>query len=239
MKTSDRVFIPGTKRPESAAIHETIRSFISQANYPCVAAIRSVGRSEYIVGIYDEFGSDTHWQQLRADLCDYILTQRRTQSRYVSFWALFTTHPSMPDNEIQFEDKLWRELSLLSSEEDRPLDWGTHTSDPNDPGFCVSLMGEKLFVVGLHPQSSRVARRLSRQALVFNTLSQFDQFEKDGTYTTLVHTIRRRELNFQGSINPMVQAHGDVWESIQYSGRDNPDSWTCPFQFMKRENKPR
>jgi len=59
-----------------------------------------------------------------------------------------------------------------------------------------------------------------------------------GTYRDLVDTIRRRDLQFQGSINPMVLAHGDVWESIQYSGRESPDSWKCPFHFMKHQNKP-
>lgn len=239
MSTSPKALLPGTERPDRAAIHETIRSFISQLDYPCVAAIRSVTRKDYMIGIYDQFGSGSHWQQLRVDLDAYLRKQRATQSRYLSFWAVFTPDPSIPDNEIQFEDKLWRELSLLSSEEDQPLDWGNYSSDPSDPAFCVSLMGEKLFVVGLHPQSSRVARRFSYPALVFSAMSQFDQFEKDGNYTTLVNTIRRRELKFQGSINPMVLAHGDVWESIQYSGRDNPDSWKCPFQLLKRENKPR
>ena len=74
--------------------------------------------------------------------------------------------------------------------------------------------------------------------MVFNTLSQFEQFENDGTYRDLVDTIRRRDLQFQGSINPMVLVHGDVWESIQYSGRENPDSWKCPFHFMKQQHKP-
>ena len=31
---------------------------------------------------------------------------------------------------------------------------------------------------------------------------------------------------------------GDVWESIQYSGRENADSWKCPFHFLKKQNKP-
>ena len=89
------------------------------------------------------------------------------------------------------------------------MDWGKNdSSDPNDASFCLSLNGEKLFVVGLHPESSRFARRFSRPAMVFNTLSQFEQFENDGTYTAMVHTIRRRDLKFQGSINPMVLAMG-------------------------------
>jgi uncharacterized protein len=220
-------------------IHDEIRAFILQGNYPCVAAIQSVIREDQIVATYGQFGSGTHWQQLRVDLLQYIALQRASQSRYLSFWAVFTIPYPSPNNEVAFEEHLWHELSLLSSEEERSVDWDTHdSSNPDDPSFCLSLDGEKLFVVGLHPQSSRRARRFSRPAMVFNTLSQFEQFENDGTYRDLVDTIRRRDLQFQGSINPMVLAHGDVWESIQYSGRENPDSWKCPFHFMKQQHKP-
>jgi FPC/CPF motif-containing protein YcgG len=113
-------------------------------------------------------------------LLHYIELQRASQSRYLSFWAVFIIPNPSPDNEVTFEEHLWYELSLLSSEEERSVDWDTHdSSNPDDPSFCFSLNGEKLFVVGLHPQSSRRARRFSRPAMVFNTLSQFEQFERD------------------------------------------------------------
>jgi len=225
---------------DSTHLQEDIRSFIFQKNYPCVAAVQSVVRNEQIIATYGQFGGGTHWQNLRADLLRYLELQRATQSRYLSFWAIFTNSGHIPDNEVDFEEHFWRELSLLSSEEERAIDWNKNdSSDPNDPSFCLSLNGTKLFVVGLHPQSSRLARRFSRPAMVFNTISQFEQFETDGTYIGMVNNIRNRDLNFQGSVNPMVLAHGDVWESIQYSGRDNHLSWKCPFQFMKQQNKPR
>lgn len=230
----------GIESSNREKIHGEIRALILQKNYPCVAAIQSVTQKEYIVATYGQFGSGTHWPQLRADLLQYLTEQRSAQSPYLSFWAVFTSPYPIPDNEIQFEEKLWHELSLLSSEEDRSVDWSEKdSSDPNDRTFCLSLHGDKLFVVGLHPQSSRVARRFSRPAMVFNAMSQFEQFENGGTYKAMVATIRRRELKLQGSINPMVLAHGDVWESIQYSGREVPDSWKCPFQFIKHQKKPR
>ena len=52
----------------------------------------------------------------------------------MSFWAIFTASIHTPDNELDFENKLWRELSLLSSQEERAVDWGNiNASDPNDP----------------------------------------------------------------------------------------------------------
>lgn len=219
-------------------VHQEIRSFILQKNYPCVAALQSVIRSDYVIGTYGRIGSGTYWHKLRADLINFLAVQKSTQARYLSFWAIFNDSSHTPSTETDFEDKFWRELSHLSSEEERAVDWGTgHSPDPNDPSFCLSLHGERLFVVGLHPNSSRLARRFSRPAMVFNAFSQFEAFEQEGTYASLVRTIRRNDLKFQGSINPMVLAHGDRWESIQFSGRANPDTWKCPFQFMKYKDK--
>ena len=240
MLSSDTASLLETDLPNTKDINHEIRSLILQKHYPCVAAIQSVVRNDYVIGTYGQFGSGTHWHKLRADLLNFLELQRATQSRYMSFWAVFTPHNQSPDNEIDFEEKFWRELSLLSSEEERAVDWGKiHSSDPNDPSFCLSLNGERLFVVGLHPESSRFARRFSRPAMVFNALSQFEAFEKEGTYAAMVKTIRHKDLKFQGSINPMVLAHGDVWESIQYSGREHPESWKCPFHFMKQKDKSR
>ena len=225
--------------PYEEDINDEIRSFILQKNYPCVAAIQSVVRNEYVIGTYGQFGSGTYWHRLRTDLLNFIELQRSTQSRYMSFWAVFTAPIHTLDNELGFENKLWRELSMLSSEEERAVDWGDiNSSDPSDPSFCFSLNGVKLFVVGLHPESSRFARRFSRPAMVFNAFPQFEVFEEEGTYPAMVKIIRQNELKFQGSINPMVLAHGDAWESIQYSGRENPESWKCPFNFMKQKDKP-
>jgi uncharacterized protein len=238
MLYSDTASLLETDLLNTQDIKNEIRSLILQENYPCVAAIQSVVRNDYVIGTYGQFGTGTHWHKLRADLLNFLALQSSTQSRYMSFWAVFTAPNQSPGNEIDFEDKFWRELSLLSSEEERPVDWGqSNSSDPNDPSFCLCLNGEKLFVVGLHPQSSRFARRFSRPAMVFNAFSQFETFEKEGTYAALVKTIRHNDLKFQGSINPMVLAHGDEWESIQYSGRENPDSWKCPFHFRKQKDK--
>ena len=46
----------------------------------------------------------------------------------------------------------------------------------------------------------------------------------------MVKTIRKRELEFQGSVNPMVEKHSETWEAIQFSGNNNSDNWKCPFQ---------
>ncbi len=236
--TSDPASLGKRDCPHDENINDEIRSFILQKNYPCVAAIQSVVRNDYVIGTYGQFGTGTHWHRLRTDLLKFLELQRATKSRYMSFWAVFNAPVQTPDNELHFEKKFWKELSLLSSEEERAGDWGEiNSSDPNDPAFCLSLAGVKLFVVGLHPESSRFARRFSCPAMVFNAFSQFEVFEEEGTYAAMVNIIRQNDLRFQGSINPMVLAHGDDWEAIQYSGRENPESWKCPFNFVKQKDK--
>jgi len=42
--------------------------------------------------------------------------------------------------------------------------------------------------------------------------------------------IRKRELNLQGSINPMLSDYGNASEARQYSGRVVEKDWRCPFK---------
>ncbi len=221
------------------AVHHEIRSLIMQPSYPCIAATQSVVRQDYMVGIYNQFGEGKNWEKLRADLIQFLHRLSVTKSRYLSFWAVFDD-PETALTEGQFEEKFWNELSLISSLEERDQDWGhLHTANPDDPMFCLSINREKLFVVGLHNSSSRESRRFSKPAMVFNAFSQFEKFQLDGTYNKMVETNRNRDVKFQGNANPMAVAHGEKWESIQFSGKENSSKWKCPFRFFKTKDKPR
>lgn len=211
-----------------------IKSLVMQPHYPCTAAIQAVVKGEIEIREYGGFGTGTSWRALREDLRAFLERQRRSGSRFLTFFAVFEPQEN-PDDEEIFESKLWRELSCLAERADWPA---TEPQDPQDQAFCLHLDGEKIFVVGLHPRSSRQARVFSRPVLVFNAFSQFDLFKKDGTYDALVETTRRRDTKFQGSVNPMAKAFGEFWESIQFSGRNNDRKWKCPFAFLHGKDKP-
>ena len=216
---------------------EEIRQFVLQKNYPCIAAIKSVNADEFLIGHYEDFGSGKNWRDLRKDLENFIQAQEKTNSTYLTFWAIYSGKNQFTEQE--FENRLWNELSHLSSSEQREKDWANvKTSDPQDPGFCLSLNGKAFFVVGLHPQSSRLGRKFSSPALVFNVIEQFENLERQGQYEPMKTLNRKRDILFQGDVNPMVEKHGDKWESIQFSGQTNPDSWKCPFHFMSEKDKP-
>lgn len=216
-----------------------IQDFIMQKNFPCIAAVQSAVRKEYQIGHYGQMGQGADWRKLRQDLLNFLKQQRESQSKYLTYWAVFEPNDRFQNDEDLFEICFWRELSLISSEEEAPQDWGDdNTKDPVDPSFCISLAKEKLFVVGLHPGSSRKGRRFPRPAMIFNAFSQFEKFEAEGTYHAMVNTNRQREMKFQGTVNPMVQKYGDQWEAIQFSGKQNPESWKCPFHLSKQKDKP-
>ncbi len=221
---------------KSSELLAQVREFLLQPGYPCVAAQHSVRKDECVVDSYQRFGTGECWRALRLCLLDFIGRQKSSGSSYLSYWAVFDEPASMTEEE--FEASLWRELSCLTSAEERHSDWASDKCvDPFSREFRFSLGGTELFVVGLHPNSSRTARRFARPALVFNAFTQFEKLQAQGQYEGMVRSIRAREKKFEGSVNPMVELHGETWETIQASGRANSVGWKCPFRFLSKAEK--
>jgi uncharacterized protein len=101
--------------------------------------------------------------------------------------------------------------------------------DPNHPEFSVSLGGEAFFIVGLHPQASRPARRFIRPTMIFNLHDQFEKLREANQYEKLSASIIERDINIAGSPNPMLAEHGKVSAARQYSGRAVDAGWKCPY----------
>ena len=106
---------------------------------------------------------------------------------------------------------------------------GDVCADPGNPHFSLSFGGEAFFVVGLHPQASRPARRFAHPALVFNLHDQFERLRRDGRYERMREAILTRDEELAGSINPMLSRHGEASEAAQYSGREVDPDWVAPF----------
>lgn len=211
-----------------------IKLLLNQKSYPCVAAIQSLHRKDYCIKTYANFGKVHHRSDLRNELLQFLKKYQETNSQYFSLWAVFEDDEMMTEDE--FEKLLWSELSSLTSDETAVADQDPRfDKDPVSKDFCFSLGGKAVFVVGLHPKSSRMARQFPWPALIFNAYEQFDQLIAHKKYEPMIETIRRREIEFQGDVNPMVLQHNDIWESIQFSGKKNDENWKCPFQFRKPE----
>lgn len=219
-----------------AQIEMEIKNLVSQKDYPCVAALKSYHKDDYQVGFYKDFGNGSSWRSLRNDLLFFLSEQKKTNSPYLSFWAIFDPTDL---SEEKFELDMWTELSNLTSVEDKQFDWPkTSNSNPEDKSFRFGLGGSEFFVVGLHSNSSRNARKFSRPVLIFNIFEQFELLAKQGLYYPMIETNRKRDEKFQGFANPMAVQHNDDWEAIQFSGKKNPTTWKCPFRFLKSLSKP-
>ena len=101
--------------------------------------------------------------------------------------------------------------------------------DPEAANFGFSFAGRGFFVIGLHPASSRRARRFPWPTLVFNAHFQFDRLKADGRYPKMQAAVRAREMAGQGSLNPNLSDFGTRSEARQYAGRAVSDDWRCPF----------
>ncbi len=134
-------------------------------------------------------------------------------------------------DERSFEMALWHRLGALAEldrEAGHPQAAG-FSADPDHPDFALSFGGKAYFAVGLHPNASRRARRLPFPAIVFNLHNQFRRLRAEQRYERMREVILARDEAFDGSVNPMVERHGDISEARQYSGRDIKGDWVCPF----------
>lgn len=217
-----------------ARVRIAFNAHVGDARYPCLAAKGLAARDDYDLQVYGGLGSAGATQALTRDLAAFVRSMTRDRTRALTaFVAVFTRRPSM--SEAEFERRLWMQLQRLHDADDSGSTWDPSVSgDPDDPRFSFSFAGSALFVIGLHPQSARIARRFPWPALVFNPHAQFERLRRDGHYDRLRDGIRARDLALQGTLNPNLADFGERSEARQYSGRDNSSaSWRCPFHPRK------
>lgn len=199
---------------------------VGAPDYPCVGA-RSVlrqGRAE--VHGYADLGTASSAQRILPHLTRFAESLDLTRG-FASFVAVFLDDPRC--DEQQFEALLWRQLQHIRDIDDVPPDPAV-SHDPEHRDFGFSVAGTAFFVIGLHAAASRPARRSPLPMLVFNPHEQFEMLRSAGRFERMRDTIRRRDAEANGSVNPMVADHGERSEAAQYSGRFVPAGWRPPFQ---------
>lgn len=205
---------------------ELLSERILGPEYPCLGARSVFKRERATVVLHDDLEAPETARALLEQLREYAATVDPEEG-FVSFVAGFRG-PEVRD-EKHFEEMLWGLLQRLHDVDEQP--WAPEVSaDPNDPHFAFSIAGTPFFIVGLHPKASREARRMPLPVLVFNLHEQFESLREDGGFERMRDTIRRRDEELQGSINPMVSDHGETSEARQYSGRKLEKAWEAPFE---------
>ncbi len=212
---------------------ERFRQFIRRPSFPCVGAKSALARGQLTFVVGRDMNSA--WDDLRiyAALFNFAKAYGGRPKLFQSFVALFEG-PRML-SELAFERNLWERIQSLTDKDD----WHGQKHDrrvsanSHSPRFSLSFGGQAFFVVGLHPNASRPARRFAVPALVFNPHDQFERLRKTDAYGKLRHSIRARDIALAGSVNPMLQTFGEGSEARQYSGRSVEENWECPFRRGK------
>ena len=212
--------------------HPLARDFIANVEtpvFPCVGAKSALGRGQMDILVARDLRSA--WDDLRISpaLTTTVAKYRVDRALFRTLAVLFEGPTTL--GEAEFEQHLWARAQSLS-DKDAWLGYRPDPSvsaDPEDPHFSLSFAGEAFFVVGLHPQASRPARRFRAPAMVFNLHDQFEVLREQQRYEKLRSAILQRDEALAGSVNPMLARHGELSEARQYSGRAVGEDWKCPF----------
>jgi FPC/CPF motif-containing protein YcgG len=211
-------------------VHGSFRALVLNSKFSCVGAKAAVQSGGYRVGLYDALSSPESTAGLARDLFSFVEEQEDLGCDFTTFVASFA-EPNVCD-EARFERLLWAQLQRLHEEDRCHHGWDPSVSrDPEDPKFAFSFAGRAFFVVGLHPASSRFARRFAWPTLVFNAHYQFARLREEGRYARMQEVIRSRERKLQGTLNPNLGDFGVHSEARQYSGRPAEEDWRCPFRI--------
>lgn len=198
---------------------------VGAEGYPCLGARSVFHRGRASVRVYDTLAGPHTAAPLLADLAAFA-EEVDAAAGFASFVATFRG----PDitGEEHFERLLWTQLQAVADMDGTRWNPGV-SADPGDDHFAFSAAGTAFFIVGLHPRASRTARRVDAPVLVFNLHEQFEAMRASGHYPRMRDAIRRRDVELQGSINPMLADHGQISEARQYSGRSVGPGWAAPF----------
>ncbi|MDN3725102.1 guanitoxin biosynthesis heme-dependent pre-guanitoxin N-hydroxylase GntA [Aequorivita sp. SDUM287046] len=211
-------------------IEEKFKNFIIEQKHPCIMANTVFSMGDYEIHDYETFGSRTTAKEILKDLKVYLENYNFTDNKFKTFIAVFPNAETV--SEIEFENLLWRQLQFIHEKDTD--EWDPNVSDdPENSNFSFSIGGRAFYVVGMHPKSSRLARRAPYVTLVFNLHWQFEKLREMGAYHKVRDKIRQRDAALQGNINPVLEDFGESSEARQYSGRNVGEQWKCPFHSAK------
>jgi FPC/CPF motif-containing protein YcgG len=203
---------------------------IADASFPCLGAKSAMARGLLRTVVCGSLESASDDVRIHDELLGWSSAYRKDPAGLRSLAVVFEG----PDHldERGFESAMWKRLQALADKDvwrGQPYDRSV-SANTDDPHFSLSFGGAAFFVVGLHPQASRPARRLPRPTLVFNLHDQFDRLRGDGRYEPMRARIMKRDAALAGTVNPMLVRHGEASEARQYSGRVVGADWLCPFR---------
>ena len=220
----------GEEAPISAShFTKCFQAMIQCHSYTCLGAKKVERDNNLRFGIFNAECDQKRGQLIASGLKKFEDHRDDLSDIYASYVAIFPDWS--PQSETEFEKSLWRTLQQVHDyDHQQGQAWDDSKSlDSMDPNFGFSVNGKAYFIVGLHPGSSRWARRFPWPALVFNAHSQFELLYFQNKFDKLKQANRDRDTNLQGFPNPQMVGIKEITEAKQYSGRDSEKDWQCPF----------
>jgi len=218
-----------TRCPASSDLERELSGWIGEPGFPCVGAKSALARGTLKLVPARDITSAWNDVQLHDELLHWAYDYRDDPTGLRSLAVVFEGPLDLGEHE--FERHMWDRIQSLADKDHwrgQPYDPRV-SPDPANPHFSLSFGGEAFFVVGLHPNASRPARRFSRPTMVFNLHDQFEKLREEGRYEKMRETIMERDRKLAGDHNPMLARHGEASEAQQYSGRVVDPAWTPPF----------
>lgn len=214
---------------------EELCARIAAADFPCVGAKSALARGSLKTLVCYSLASGWDDVRIHRELMDWADGYNADPAGLRSLAVVFAGPDDL--DEASFEELMWERIQSFADKDHWLGQRYDHrvSADPADPHFSLSFGGEAFFVVGLHPNASRPARRFPRPTLVFNLHAQFATLREEGKYERLRDKIIARDVALAGTHNPMLARHGEASEARQYSGRMVEEGWRCPFRD-KRAN---
>jgi FPC/CPF motif-containing protein YcgG len=209
---------------------EAFLSMIADAAFPCVGAKSAAARGSLQILRARDLTSAWNDLEITHELLEWSWRYEDEREGLRSLAVIFDGPGDLTEHE--FEQAMWQRLQSIA---DKDAWLGQQpdervSGDPEDPHFSLTFGGEAYFVVGLHPNASRPARRFDRPVLVFNLHDQFERLRAEGRYEKMREKIIARDVALAGTPNPMLERHGDASAARQFSGRAVNDDWKCPFR---------
>jgi FPC/CPF motif-containing protein YcgG len=194
-----------------------------------VGAKAALRRHQLDILVATDIRSDASDLLVTRRLQDFVIRRDVDASMFVSQAVVFRSRSQLTEKD--FETHLWQRLTAMHAIDRRDFRWDPNVeSDPSSPHFSLSIGGRGFFVVGLHPNASRAARRFIYPTLVFNFHAQFERLRDEGRYELIRRKTIERDIALDGAANPMLARHGEGSPAAQYSGRVVGPNWKCPFR---------
>ncbi len=211
-------------------LRDELKEWIGDHAFPCVGAKSALARGNLEIISARDITSAWNDVKIHDVLLQWAYAYRDEPEGLRSLAVVFEGPNSL--SETEFEAHLWNRIQSLADKDHwrgQPYDERV-SGDPGSPHFSLSFGGEAFFVVGLHPNASRPARRFKRPTMIFNLHDQFEKLREDGRYERMREAILERDRGLAGDVNPMLSRHGESSEARQYSGRMVPPDWQPPFE---------